>query len=540
LKIQYTESIVKDRQVEQAMISFEQWMEWNKTYNCLPYVEAYDFPEGKLASWDGIWEKAGKAACVLESGKAGRYSFVAAEPVEWISGSLTEAALVHSQTGDAERLEGAPLSILRQWMSRFAAPRLESIPKFTGGIAGYLSYDVVRTIERLPVHAKADSPIPDYFFMRLEKLWIIDHAEQRVLCAVHHVRQSELPWNPAELRVHYETARAEAGRMKLQWDKWARQPEATSSLSALERLDINVEALRGLSLSLPKEQFMDAVEAIRHYIAQGDVFQVNLSIRQSKPLDTAPEAVYEALRRINPSPYMAFLRLPDGQRIVSGSPELLVRLEGTRLSTRPIAGTRPRGLNEGEDGLYQQELLLSEKERAEHIMLVDLERNDLGKISKFGTVRVNELMAVEHYSHVMHIVSEVEGELAPNRDTFDCIAAVFPGGTITGAPKIRTMEIIEELEPTRRGVYTGAIGWIDYNGNMELNITIRTLVYADGTAYVQSGAGIVIDSDPEKEFYESLNKAKALWKAVEQSEQISQAEQSGVEKGAFTYDLGDR
>jgi para-aminobenzoate synthetase component 1 len=304
--------------------------------------------------------------------------------------------------------------------------------------------------------------------------------------------------------------------MKRAWDRWAGADEP--SLEIPETLDIEVEHMPDVRFSLPKPQYMDAVERIRDYIASGDVFQVNISVRQSKPLRAAPERVYEALRRLNPSPYMAFLRLPGGERIVSGSPELLVRLEHGRLSTRPIAGTRPRGKNDGEDVELRDELLLSEKERAEHIMLVDLERNDLGRISTFGTVRVKELMAVEQYSHVMHIVSEVEGELAEGKDAFDCIAAVFPGGTITGAPKIRTMEIIEELEPVRRGVYTGAIGWIDYNGNMELNITIRTLVYADSTAHVQSGAGIVIDSDPEKEFVESLNKAKALWKAVEISE----------------------
>lgn len=279
---------------------------------------------------------------------------------------------------------------------------------------------------------------------------------------------------------------------------------------------------------MSKLQFMQAVEAVQEYIANGDVYQVNISLRQSKPLSAAPETVYEVLRDINPSPYMAFLRLPDGTRIASASPELLAKLEGRRVATRPIAGTRPRGANDGEDGKYREEMLLSEKERAEHIMLVDLERNDLGKICAYGTVKVKELMAVEHYSHVMHIVSEVEGIVTEQQDAFSCIAAVFPGGTITGAPKIRTMEIIEELEPVRRGVYTGSIGWIDYNGNMELNITIRTLVYKNGTAYVQSGAGVVIDSDPENEFYESLNKAKALWKAVE----------IGERTGDAVYDIG--
>ncbi len=500
------------------MITFAQWTDWNESYNCLPYIESYEFTEATIRSWDRLWTEAGEAAVVLESGKAGRYTFVGAEPAEWLSGGLTEAARRMPGDGpsDGERWSGPPLRVLREWMSRYAAPPIPRAPKFTGGIVGYLAYDAIRTIERLPELAAADSPVPDYFFLRLEKLWIVDHEDQRLYCVRYAVRARDERWDEGVLRERFEAARADVAEMKRAWDRWAQA--AAPELDMPEAIGIDVERMPKVRLSLTKTEYMHAVERIRDYIASGDVFQVNISVRQSKPLHASPERVYEALRRLNPSPYMAFLRLPGGERIVSGSPELLVALEGGRLSTRPIAGTRPRGRNEGEDGALRDELLLSEKERAEHIMLVDLERNDLGKISAFGTVRVKELMAVEQYSHVMHIVSEVEGELAEGKDAFDCIAAVFPGGTITGAPKIRTMEIIEELEPVRRGVYTGAIGWIDYNGNMELNITIRTLVYADGTAYVQSGAGIVIDSDPEKEFVESLNKAKALWKAVEISE----------------------
>ncbi|WP_309122856.1 anthranilate synthase component I family protein [Paenibacillus sp.] len=500
------------------MITYGQWVDWNERYNCLPYIEAFDYTASPVRSWERLWEEAGEAAVVLESGKAGRYTFVGAEPAEWVTGGLTEAVRRKASGGpsDGERLIGPPLQILRRWMAEFASPPVPRAPKFTGGIVGYLAYDVVRTIERLPDEAAADSPVPDYFFMRLEKLWIIDHVDQRLYCAAYKTRLQDERRDGEALRAHYEEARAAVAEMKRAWDRWT-QAEAPP-LDIPEALDIDVERMADVRLSLPKERYMNAVERIREYIASGDVFQVNISVRQSKPLRASPERVFEALRRLNPSPYMAFLRLPGGERIVSGSPELLVRLEHGRLSTRPIAGTRPRGRDVGEDGALREELLLSEKERAEHIMLVDLERNDLGKISTFGTVRVKELMAVEHYSHVMHIVSEVEGELAEGRDAFDCIAAVFPGGTITGAPKVRTMEIIEELEPVRRGVYTGAVGWIDYNGNMELNITIRTLVYKDGTAHVQSGAGIVIDSVPEKEFAESLNKAKALWKAVEISE----------------------
>ena len=504
-------------------IAFEQWLQWNERYNCLPYLETVEIAATDIDSWERLWAEAGDAAIVLESGKNDRYTFVGAEPAEWLTGDLAGARRHRAGAAEPDMMEGAPLEVLRRWMAEFRAPRVEALPKFTGGIAGYLSYDVARTIERLPSLALDDSPIPDYFFLRLDKLWIIDRIERKLHCAVYAVRAAEArPWSEEALRAQYDAARERAASMR---DAWARWSEAGAARPRPpETLDIDVERLEGLELSLPKSRFMHAVERIRDYIAAGDVFQVNLSVRQTKRLTkTTPERVYEALRKLNPSPYMAFLRLPGERRIVSGSPELLVRLEGRRLSTRPIAGTRPRGRSEGEDGRLREELLLSEKERAEHIMLVDLERNDLGRISTFGSVRVKELMAIEHYSHVMHIVSEVEGELAAGRDAFDTIAAVFPGGTITGAPKIRTMEIIEELEPVRRGAYTGAIGWIDYAGNMELNITIRTMVCADGKAYVQSGAGIVIDSEPEKEFTESLNKAKALWKAVEIAERSEES-----------------
>lgn len=522
---------------------YERWLEWNEQYNCLPYVEVRELRETRLPSWERMWEEAGEAAAVLESGKDGRYTFVASEPVEWIEGDLSGGS--RRRAGEPmelqQRMYGAPLDVLRRWMNEFAAPRTPELPKFAGGIAGYLAYDVARTIERLPETAEADSPVPDYFFFRVEKLWVIDHMEGRLHCAAFAVRpRGDAPWSEGELRERYESAARTAAEMQRAWDRWARSdaPPRTKSETSRAGLDIDVERLEGMALSLPRERFMQAVRRIREYIAAGDVFQVNVSVRQAKPIAAPPERIYETLRQLNPSPYMAFLRLPGpgGRRIVSGSPELLVRLEDGRLATRPIAGTRPRGRDDGEDGALREELLLNEKERAEHIMLVDLERNDLGKISAYGTVRVKELMAIEQYSHVMHIVSEVEGELAGGKDAFDCIAAVFPGGTITGAPKIRTMEIIEELEPTRRGVYTGAIGWIDYNGNMELNITIRTMVCVDGTAYVQSGAGIVIDSDPASEFAESLNKAKALWKAAELSERAEKSR----EEGAFGHDFGDR
>lgn len=270
-------------------------------------------------------------------------------------------------------------------------------------------------------------------------------------------------------------------------------------------------------VSLTEKEFKEAVEKVQQYIAMGDVFQVNLSVRQSKPIEIPALSVYKQLRVLNPSPYMGYFHVPEFQ-LVSGSPELLVKKKGREVSTRPIAGTRSRGKDDQEDQRLANELIENEKERAEHVMLVDLERNDLGRVCKYGTVEVNEFMVIEKYSHVMHIVSNVRGELADNKNEFDLIDAVFPGGTITGAPKVRTMEIIEELEPVRRGPYTGSLGWIGFNGDLELNIMIRTMIVKDGMAHVQSGAGIVIDSNPKYEYKESLKKAIALWKAKEKAE----------------------
>jgi para-aminobenzoate synthetase component 1 len=272
------------------------------------------------------------------------------------------------------------------------------------------------------------------------------------------------------------------------------------------------------AVAFTEEGFMKAVERIQEYIGAGDVFQVNLSTRQERTLQTHPLEIYTSLREINPSPYMGYLEFGDFQ-IVSASPELLIKKQGKEVSTRPIAGTRSRGASEQEDEELAKELIENEKERAEHVMLVDLERNDLGRVCKYGTVEVDEFMVIEKYSHVMHIVSNVRGEVEADKDAFDLVKAVFPGGTITGAPKIRTMEIIEELEPVRRGIYTGSIGWIGYSGDTELNIIIRTLLAKDGQAHVQAGAGIVIDSNPKNEYKESLKKAIALWRAKESSEE---------------------
>ncbi len=263
--------------------------------------------------------------------------------------------------------------------------------------------------------------------------------------------------------------------------------------------------------------FESAARRIHDYVAAGDTYQVNLSLRTSRATTATPTEIYHALRRINPSPYMGLFRLPSFA-LVCGSPELLVKLVDGRVISRPIAGTRPRGAAESQDAHFFAELFSSPKERAEHLMLVDLIRNDIGRVAAYGSVHVSEFMALERYSHVMHIVSEVEGRLADGRTWTDVFRAMFPGGTITGCPKIRTMEIIEELEPVGRGYYTGALGWISYHGEMELNIVIRSMLVQDGVAHVQAGAGVVADSNPERELDESLRKAQALWSALDAAE----------------------
>ncbi|WNR44795.1 anthranilate synthase component I family protein [Paenibacillus roseipurpureus] len=501
------------------LTTLEQWRQWSQTYTMLPYVIKLGLADDRIASWADAWKDASPTSFVLESGKGGRYTHFGLHPTSAIHGKGFEATITLPSTPSIQ-LKGKPLDVVKQWMSAYHSPKVPGAPKFVGGCVGYWSYDVIRTIEKLPEQSQDDLPIPDYSFAMYDQVWTLDHTEKSLYIAVH------MPWanTGADLDALYAEAHAHAEAMLVRWHalragNWSGTPLSGGDHPAMarEQLHIDVETIAGIEPAFDKAAYMAAVERIQAYIGQGDVFQVNLSVRQSRQLRTTPEEIYEALRIVNPSPYMGLLRF-DGFALVSGSPELLVQLEDGVLRTRPIAGTRPRGKDEQDDLRLAGELIHNDKERAEHVMLVDLERNDLGRISRFGSVQVKDFMVIEYYSHVMHIVSEVVGELAPDKDAYDVIAATFPGGTITGAPKIRCMEIIEELEPVRRGPYTGSMGWIDYNGNMEFNIIIRTLVAIDGKGHIQAGAGIVIDSIPEREYIESLNKAKAMWKAIEYSE----------------------
>jgi para-aminobenzoate synthetase component 1 len=377
-----------------------------------------------------------------------------------------------------------------------------------GGLMGVIGYDAVRTWERLPVSANRDLPVPLYVMIEPRELYVYDHHEKTLGIIIW----CDAPMEQDKLEsVFHEGERAAASA----WKRW--QEGGVASTDQRIRGSSRLEPQpAGSTHSFSSDEFQSAVRKVQDYIASGDTYQVNLSLRASRAADVAPEAVYEALRRINPSPYMGFLRIPEFA-LVCGSPELLVRLVDGKVSSRPIAGTRPRGAAVAQDRVLSTELLANEKERAEHLMLVDLIRNDIGRVAEFGSVHVSEFMAIEQYSHVMHIVSQVEGRLASGLTWVDVFRSMFPGGTITGCPKIRTMEIIEELEPVGRGFYTGALGWISYSGEMEMNIVIRSMLVHQGTAYVQAGAGIVADSQPSRELDEALRKAEALWQALDQA-----------------------
>ncbi|MDT8862670.1 aminodeoxychorismate synthase, component I [Alkalihalobacillus sp. MEB130] len=433
---------------------------------------------------------------LLESGRGGRYHIIGLDPFCTISGK--GQTLMVERKNETETKKGPLLESLKEVLAPYSHKTIPDLPPFQGGAIGYFSYDIVREIEKLPEVSKDDLALPDLYFMLFNEVFVYDHDTSMMWVIVHGPMEEAEQLEQKVAEYVKQWSQGIENGLKKEWKK--SQPSN------------RVEA------SLSEEAFCQAVDKVKKYIAAGDVFQVNLSVRQSRQLHAEPFHVYETLRKVNPSPYMSYLHTP-GFQFVSASPELLVKKNGLELSTRPIAGTRSRGKDEKEDQKLANTLINNEKERAEHVMLVDLERNDLGRVSAYGTVEVDELMVIEKYSHVMHIVSNVKGVLSDQHDLYDVIRATFPGGTITGAPKVRTMEIIEELEPVRRGIYTGSIGWIGFDENMELNIAIRTMVCKDGQAHVQAGAGIVIDSIATNEYKESLKKARALWHALEASEE---------------------
>ena len=388
---------------------------------------------------------------------------------------------------------------LRETLRRFKSVTIPNLPPFTGGAVGYFGYDMVRVIENIPDTGRDDLGIDDAVLMFYKTVLAFDHLKHQI----HIISNLLVDESGPSLETQYADAEAEIRRMEALLRAPMEPPQTASQDEELQ-----------VRSNFEKTDYLNSVMKAKEYIAAGDIFQVVLSQRFEVDLKTSPFEIYRALRIVNPSPYMYFLKMPDAS-IVGSSPEMLVKIQGDEAAYRPIAGTRPRGLNDAEDERLAQELKADEKERAEHIMLVDLGRNDLGRVCKYGTVRVEELMFIERYSHVMHLVSALRGQLPPNMDRLDTMMACFPAGTVSGAPKVRAMEIIDELEPTRRGVYSGAIMYLDFSNNLDSCIAIRTLVVKGNKGYIQAGGGIVADSTPEGEYMETVNKSRALLRAIQ-------------------------
>lgn len=447
----------------------------------------------------------GTPSFLLESVEGGekwaRYSFIGSRPSKIIKGSGNTVEIIEGGKKPRVFKSENPINLLKDEISAYRPVESTGLPRFFGGLVGYIGYDMVRFFEPVPTGTKEGLDLPDFFFMLTDTMLIFDSLKQKIkVVSSAHVNKK----GPEEA---YRKAvkKIDAIISKL------RRPLVLKKGRHISKSD-------GFRSNMPRDDFLSSIRKSKEYIKAGDIFQVVLSQRFERPTDVEPFDIYRALRVINPSPYMYYLDTGKAG-IVGSSPEILVRLEEGKIVLRPIAGTRRRGETEVADASLEDELRKDPKEIAEHIMLVDLGRNDVGRVSMTGSVKVTEMLTVERYSHVMHLVSNVEGDLKQGLDAFDVLAACFPAGTVTGSPKIRAMEIIEELETTKRGPYAGAVGYFSYSGNMDTCITIRTLIIKDGMVYVQAGAGIVADSEPEKEHMETVNKAKGMMKAVDMAEE---------------------
>ena len=447
---------------------------------------------------------------LLESVEGGehlaRYSFVGFNPFMkfTIEKEKFSVEALHDDVHVLPTLVDAndhPLTALKKLFEHIKTVKVDGLPRFTGGAVGYFGYESVRLVESVPEPSQDDLGIPDAVLLFFDVLLVMDNITRTlVLISNAYVRQADLA--EKELRQEYEKAAGEIRALKALLAK-PEDPQSLGGAGSGKRIE-----------SLSRQEYCSLVEKAKRYILDGDIFQVVLSQRIRQDATVDPFELYRNLRSVNPSPYLYFLQL-DSTAVIGSSPEMLVRVEQGTVQTRPIAGTRRRGKTPGEDLRLEQELLADPKERAEHLMLVDLGRNDLGRISEFGSVQVTQLMGVERYSHVMHIVSNVSGRLRKGMSPIDALFSCFPAGTLTGAPKIRAMEIIAECEPVRRGIYGGAIAYLDFSGNLDSCIAIRTIVARNGNLYFQAGAGIVHDSVPEREYEETLEKLAANFKALE-------------------------
>ena len=457
--------------------------------------------------------RANDPAFLLESVEGGehlaRYSFVGARPARVLRFRDGRATISEADGQTKTCTYTDPLELIAEMIGTAGVMANPLLPRFQGGAVGYLGYDAAAHFERLPVPKNDPLGVPDGVFMMCEEFVIFDHARHVMLLV-------------AVARPHHEPEQAYAAT-KIRLEALA---ERISAATPPPR-QANLARSNGrVSASMTKAEFMQVVERAKEYITAGDIIQAVPSLRLSRPLSVDPIEVYRALRRINPSPYMFFLDFGDMQ-LAGASPEMMIRCEDKHVRMRPIAGTRPRGSNAEADVDLERELIADPKECAEHVMLVDLGRNDIGRVATSGSVAVENLMSIERFSHVMHIVSDVTGELEPGHTGLDALRACFPAGTLSGAPKIRAMEIIAELEGSRRGPYGGAVGYVSYSGDLDTAITIRTMVVHDGVAHVQAGAGIVADSVHEIEYQECLNKAEAMTRAIETAEEASRATRAG-------------
>jgi len=439
---------------------------------------------------------------VEQGEKIGRYTFIGIRPFRKIVSRGKDIEI--TENDKLRRVKDDIFALTKKLLSSHKPARIPGLPPFTAGAVGFFAYDVVRQIERLPATAKDDLGLPDACLMFFHEVLAFDHIRKEMLLIATADVTAQKP----------DRAYVDAVKRLNQLEKKLAAP-----LPRLKQKKISGK-LR-IDSRTRKKDFLNAVEKTKEYIAAGDAFQIVLSQRFDVEPGVDPFSIYRALRMVNPSPYLYFLRLSlkknSDTQIAGSSPELLVKVTGNRIQYRPIAGTRPRGASDEDDRRIADEMIHDEKERAEHVMLVDLGRNDVGRVSEYGSVEVKELMTVERYSHVMHIVSGIEGKLRPEFHAVDAFRACFPAGTLSGAPKVRAMEIIEELEPTRRGIYGGSVLYADYSGNLDSCIAIRTLLQQGKQGHIQAGAGIVADSVPEKEFEESVNKARAVVRAIERA-----------------------
>lgn len=481
---------------------FKRFKELSKTSTMVPVSQEI---EGDLETPITLFKKLceGKNTYLLESVEGGekwaRYSYIGRNPFMMIKGYGNE--VIVNKGGKTIRKSGNVLEIIKMLMDDYKMPPVDDMPDFVGGAVGYIGYDVIRNYEKLENMNFDDIKMPDVHLLLAEELIVYDHVRQKIKIILNIPISSDLEnlYKNGMDRLQRIIREIVENGCSMEEDQREKQEE-TQYMS-----------------NEKKEDFMKKVLKAKEYIRNGDLFQVVLSQRFQVKTEISPFKAYRILRSMNPSPYMFYIDFEDYQ-LVGSSPELLVKVKGDVVETCPIAGTRPRGKTLEEDKKFEEELLKDEKEVAEHLMLVDLARNDIGKISNFGTVHVNQFMQIQKYSHVMHIVSNVVGKIRDDCDMYDGLISCLPAGTVSGAPKVRAMEIIDELENRKRGVYAGAVGYLGFNGNMDTCIAIRSMIFKDKTAYIQAGAGIVADSNPESEYTETFRKAKALIETIKKGE----------------------